>query len=140
MKMRSRRSMLLTVILLISLLIVSSLTTSFAAKPVSGPTATITLNKIDSRNNLAIISAKWSGYESVELYNIIVYIKFDTFDQAIGEINDTGTNEFAVKREIVNFFGTVVLPDSGYYYAELLLRDTNGVTIHSETSSIKLSR
>lgn len=138
--MRTKRSILLTVILLISLLVISSLTASFAAKPVTGPTATVTLNKIDTRNNLAIVSASWSGYEGVSTMNIDIYIKFPTFDQAIGgNYYDIVTNEFAIKRDIVSFpYST--LPDTASYYAVLLLRDSNGFEIAKFTSDIKIGR
>lgn len=138
--MTTKRSILLTLILLISLLVIGSLTTSFAAKPVTGPTASITLNKIDTRNNLAIVSTSWSGYENVSTMNIIIYCKFDSFDQGIGESSyDISTNEFTLKREIVNFYNQVT-PISGYYYAELLLRDSNGYEIIRVPSAIKFVR
>lgn len=138
--MTTKRSILLTLILLISLLVIGSLTTSFAGKPVTGPTASITLNKIDTRNNLAIVSASWSGYEGVSTMNIDIFFKLPNSVQVIGgNYYDITTNEFALKREFVIFYDQVT-PISGYYYAELLLRDINGAVIHSVTSDIKFAR
>lgn len=139
--MRTKRSVLLIALSLMLLLLISTLPMSYAAKlkPLPETSASITLNKVDIKNNYAIVTATWEGYEEASYGYLSVMYDPDGLDQIIGQILiENLSADGSYKRAVIYFNEDVVVLPNATLCARIELHKNGGELLSLVYSNYKI--